>query len=122
MNLFNHRVHIINTLVYYGALVLNIFLGWIIIRLNTDYLEVAVYGQFAFFITSILFGKSLFGFGVFESSSRLLALGKNRDEQRNILGISLLWAFIFAIAFFTLLMGIAKPINRIGNSSSRVTR
>lgn len=97
MNLFNHRVHIINTLVYYGALVLNIFLGWIIIRLNTDYLEVAVYGQFAFFITSILFGKSLFGFGVFESSSRLLALGKNRDEQRNILGISLLWAFIFAI-------------------------
>lgn len=96
MNLHTHRVNIFNTLLYYLALIFNIFLGWIITRLNTDYLEVNAYGQFAFFVTLILFAKSLFGLGVFESTSRLLALSKNRNERKNILGTSLLWALIFA--------------------------
>ena len=57
----------INILVYYGALLFNIFFGWILAKLNTQYLEVAAYGQFSFFITFVLLGRSFFDFGVFES-------------------------------------------------------
>ena len=97
MNLQRTGVHIFNTLIYYSALIFNIFLGWIITRFNTEYLEVNAYGQFAFFVTLILFTKSLFGFGVFESTSRLLALSKSRIERKNILGTSFLWGLTFAL-------------------------
>jgi len=78
-------------------MILNIFLGWILARLNTHYMEVAVYGQFAFFVTIILFGRSLFDFGVFEASSRLMAVEKNAEERSRLLGSSLLWAILFAL-------------------------
>jgi len=94
---------IANTLIYFAAMILNIFLGWILARLNTHYLEVAVYGQFAFFLTIVIFGRSIFDFGVFEASSRLMAVEKNSEERSNLLGSSLLWAILFALlAVFTL--------------------
>jgi O-antigen/teichoic acid export membrane protein len=87
----------INILVYYGALILNIFLGWALAKLNTQYLEVAAYGQFSFFITFVLLGRSFFDFGVFESISRLLAVNEDRNEEKKLIGTSLFWAIIFAL-------------------------
>jgi O-antigen/teichoic acid export membrane protein len=88
---------IINTLVYYSALIINIFLGWVLVRINTHYLEIAAYGQYAFFVTIILFGRSLFDFGVFEASARLLTATKTDEERRILFGTGLLWAMVFAV-------------------------
>jgi len=93
----SRRESIDNTIFFYVAMILNIILGWMIARLNTDYLEVPVYGQLAFFITIILFGRSLFDFGFFEASSRLMAIEKDEAARKRLLGASFLWAVLFAI-------------------------
>jgi O-antigen/teichoic acid export membrane protein len=86
-----------NILFYYGALLTNIFLGWVLAKLNTQYLQVAAYGQFSFFITFVLLGRSFFDFGVFESISRLLAVNRDKSEEKKLIGTSLFWAVIFAL-------------------------
>jgi O-antigen/teichoic acid export membrane protein len=97
VNNYSRKQSIMHTLVYFSALIINIFLGWILAKINTNYLEVAAYGQYAFFITVILFGRSLFDFGVFEASSRLMTTRETSDQQRSLLGTGLMWAIAFAL-------------------------
>ena len=113
MDLESRKESITNTLIYYTALILNIFLGWVLARLNTHYLEVAVYGQFAFFITFVLLGRSLFDFGVFEASSRLMAVEKSGIERSRLLGASLLWAILFALLSVFALFFLGKIVDNI---------
>ncbi len=88
---------LINVLIYYIALILNIFLGWIIAKLNTEYLSVADYGRYSFFIIVMFFSRSFFGFGVIESTSRLLAVTKSQIELRRLAGTSIIWTLIFFV-------------------------
>ena len=88
---------VINTFIYYSALVFNIFIGWILTKINTNYLEISVYGQLAFFITFISLSRSFFSFGVFESTSRLLAFTNELVKNSRLLGSSLIWALIFSL-------------------------
>ncbi len=109
----SRRESIDNTLFFYAAMVLNIFLGWIIARLNTDYLEVPVYGQLAFFTTIILFGRTLFDFGFFEASSRLMAIEKDKAVRSRLLGASFLWAIFFALLSVVILYLLGEFIDSI---------
>jgi len=103
VNNYSRKQSIIHTLVYFSALIINIFLGWILAKINTNYLEVSAYGQYAFFVTLILFGRSLFDFGIFESTSRLMTTRESTEQQRLLLGTGLVWAVVFALVSVVIL-------------------
>ncbi len=88
----------------YTAQILNLFLGWIVTKLNISQLSVEEFGRFTFFITLINASFIFFTFGVFEASSRLLALSESRNESDRILTVSLSFAltsyFIFTLFFW----------------------
>ncbi len=86
-----------NVTIYYAALIFNIFLGWIIAKLNTEYLSVADYGRYSFFIIFIYFSRAFFGFGVMEGTSRLVAICQNSQEVKRLTGTSLSWILLFFI-------------------------
>jgi O-antigen/teichoic acid export membrane protein len=88
---------VINTIVYFSALLLNIFFGWFLTKINTNHLTVSAYGQLAFFITFISLSRSIFSFGVFESTSRLLAITNEPVEKSRLLGSSLILALVFSL-------------------------
>ena len=69
-------------LFFYVALLFNIFLGWLLTKINTGFLSVADYGKYSFFIVSIYFSRSLFGLGMFEGSSRILAITTSTQDLR----------------------------------------
>ncbi len=93
-----------NTFTLYGAIILNILLGWVVAKLNTHYLTVEEYGQYAFFIVVIYYSRVFFTFGTFESASRILALEKNSENKRKYFGASFVSAFVFIIPFMLILV------------------
>lgn len=99
---------VINTIIYYSALIFNIFIGWILTKINTNYLEISAFGQLAFFIAFASLSRSFFSFGVFESASRLLAVTKDSVEKSRLLGSSLILALIFSLlaSIFVFVAGI----------------
>ncbi len=99
-----------NTLIYFGALVLNIVLGWVLAKLNTSYLSVEAYGRYSFFLIVLFMSRSFFGFGLYESVSRRLALTEDEGRRRQLIGTTLIWSlafyalytvFLFAAALFS---------------------
>jgi O-antigen/teichoic acid export membrane protein len=72
-------------------------LGWIITKLNTEYLSVVDYGRYSFFVIVIFFSRSFFGFGVFESTSRLMTVVSLKEESNQLAGTSILWTLVFFV-------------------------
>ncbi len=89
----------------YFVQVLNLFLAWVITKLNVTYLTIPEYGQYSFFITAINTIYIFFTFGLTESTSRLIALTEKEKNYRKILAASLLIAFfsylIFSLVFWS---------------------
>ena len=90
---------IIGTAIYFSSLLLNIFLGWVVAKLNTTYLDLISYGRYSFFIVVLYFSCVFFSFGLFESASRLLAISPQRTERRQLMGAGLLLSCIFIIVY-----------------------
>ena len=86
-----------NTFIYYSALISSIFIGWLITKINTNYLEISAYGQYSFFITFIVLSRSFFSFGFFESSSRLLAVSTDKEDRAQLMGAGLSLALVFSL-------------------------
>lgn len=105
----NNRQLAKKTFFLYGAIVLNIILGWLITKLNTEYLSVADYGKYAFFIVAVYLGASVFNFGIAESQSRLLAVKKEGSSELNGAGLLLL---LFAAILFSV---IAWPLAHVAD-------
>jgi O-antigen/teichoic acid export membrane protein len=97
------------TLSLYGAQILNLLLGWGIAKFNVTYLSVPEFGQFNFFITTINSIYIFFTFGVFESSSRLIALTETEAEYRKLLAASLSLSFI-SYFLFTVVIFLSRNI------------
>ena len=99
---------VIETSLYFAALILNIFLGWLVTKLNTTYLDLVAYGRYSFFIIILFFSRSFFGFGLFESASHLLAVSPDAAERKKILGSGVLFSAAFSIIYtvFFLLLAI----------------
>lgn len=88
-----------HTLLLYSAVIINIFLGWAITKLNTHFLTIDEFGQYSFFVAAVYFILSFFTFGVFDSNSRLQALQKNETERRQYFAATLIIAVFFSIIF-----------------------
>lgn len=97
------------TFVFYFAQLFNLFLGWVVAKLNVTHLTVAEYGQFSFFITVINVVYVFFTIGIFESASRQIALSESPHRYRRILGATLFLSLLSYIAF-TVLFGLSSPI------------
>jgi len=95
----SNQTTLIRVFVYYAALVFNIFLGWVLAKINTHYLTVPEYGKYSFFIIFIFLSRSFFSAGVFESTSRLLAVSGSKEGSQKLIGTSLVWAIIFTFPF-----------------------
>lgn len=92
------------TFLLYSSVILNIFLGWVIAKLNTSYLSIDEFGQYTFFIAVIYFLLPFFTFGVFESNSRLLAFQEDKIEKRKYFGVTFISAIILSIPLFLFLL------------------
>jgi O-antigen/teichoic acid export membrane protein len=104
---------IIETAIYFSSLLLNIFLGWVLAKFNTANLELADYGRYSFFIIVLYFSRTFFGFGMFDSASRLLAITPHDSERKQLLGAGLLFSCGFIILyslFFLLSAGISDRL------------
>jgi O-antigen/teichoic acid export membrane protein len=99
---------IIETGLYFTTLILNIFLGWVVTKLNTTYLDLVEYGRYSFFIIILFFSRSFFGFGIFESASRLLAVTPDDRERKQIMRTGFLLSGGFSVLFtmFFLLLAV----------------
>ena len=83
----------------YFAILFNTLLGYVAVKLNTNLLSVSDFGKYSFFITTIAFSQSLFTFGLFESTARLLAIEKDHFNLRKIQGTSYLLTLIFGLIY-----------------------
>ncbi len=93
----------------YAATIFNIILGWLVAKLNTTWLSVDDYGKYAFFITATYLSAAFFNFGIGESCSRLLAVLKTRDEQRQLSAATFVW-FLFGWLLFGLVLYAIAPL------------
>jgi len=101
------------TLSLYGAQIFNLLLGWAIAKFNVSYLTVAEYGQFTFFITVVNSIFIFFTFGIFESSSRLIALSENDADYRKLLAGSITLAFFSYLVFTAVLFFSRGVLDRV---------
>ncbi len=97
-----------STFFLYGAQIASLLLGWGVARLNVTYLSVDEYGQFNFFITIVNVSFIFFTLGLFEASSRLLAVSEKPTDSRRMISASLLSTLI-AYVIFTLFLLFANP-------------
>ncbi len=100
------------TFYLYLAQIINLFLGWVVTRLNITYLSLQEYGQLSFFITAANVTYVFFPLGVFESSSRLIALSREEGEYRRMLGATLGFTFVLFVAFTLFFRGSAPFFER----------
>ena len=107
----SQKTTLLNVSIYYSALIFNIFLGWVLAKINTQYLTVPEYGKYSFFIIFIFLSLSFFSAGVFESASRLLAVSESKEESRKLIGTSLAWTLIFTIPFTIFILIASSIIN-----------
>jgi len=97
------------TFVFYFAQLLNLFLGWVVAKLNVTHLTVAEYGQLSFFITVINIAYVFFTIGIFESASRQIAITESLGRYRQILAATIFFSLISYLVFTTL-FGLSHPI------------
>ena len=102
-----------STLVYFGALIFNIILGWILAKINTHYLSVGAYGVYSFFLIFLFMSRAFFGFGLFESVSRHLALTGDELKRRQYFGTALVWSLIFSVVFSLVMLLASLFIDRL---------
>ncbi|MBN2365700.1 MAG: lipopolysaccharide biosynthesis protein, partial [Calditrichaeota bacterium] len=100
-------------IVLYGVQVLNLGIGWAITRLNISSLSVGEFGQFNLFITLINSLFIFFTFGIFEASSRMLALSRSQEESGKILAASLSLAILTYLLFSLVLFILKDFVNDI---------
>ena len=99
------------TFYLYLAQIVNLFLGWVVTRLNITHLSVSEYGQLSFFITAVNVSYVFFTLGIFESASRLMALEKSEREYRRLLAATLvLTAGVYGA--FALFFRVSAPLFR----------
>jgi O-antigen/teichoic acid export membrane protein len=87
------------TTVLYAAQITNLILGWVVAKLNVNYLSVSEYGQFTFFLTVINVIFIFFTLGTFEAASRLAALSEDNRQYRKIAAATISITFASYLLF-----------------------
>ena len=92
------------TVVLFAAQIINALLGVAVTGMNARALSVEEYGLFTFALVLILFVAWFFDFGFFSAGSRIVALAKDRIEERKIVGSLIVLCLILGIGFSIVLL------------------
>ncbi len=84
----------------YTAKILVILFGFIIMPIITRHLGPEKYGIFAFVLTLINFIALFFDFGIFPAGSRFIALEKNKDKSKELIGSLIILTIFISISLF----------------------
>jgi O-antigen/teichoic acid export membrane protein len=90
-------LHIKKTTILYIAMLLNVALGYIITKINTNFLTLTEFGMYSLFINTILFSRVFFSFGLFETTARIVAIEKNFMVIREYYAANLIFALILGV-------------------------
>lgn len=85
--------------ILYLSMILNLLLGFIVTKINTTLLSVAEYGMFSLCINTIVFTHVFFSCGLFEASSRLIAVEQYKQKTKEISGTTIILTVILGIFF-----------------------
>jgi O-antigen/teichoic acid export membrane protein len=88
----------------YIAILLNTLFGYLAVKLNTNLLSVTAFGYYSFFIATIIFSQTFFSLGLFESTSRLLAIEKEPTRARKLHGTLFLITLVLGILYMLFIL------------------
>lgn len=101
------------TFFLYSAMLVNVLLGYFITKLNTEYLSLNEFGMYNLFINTILFAGVFFSLGLFESTSRLIAVEPDKKDARRLFGTSLILTLLLGFALNLLVLILSFFFDRI---------
>src|SRR3990172_4611329 len=105
------------TLVLFLAQVANVLLGVAVTGLNALALSVEEYGFFSFALVIIIFVAWFFDFGLFSAGSRIVALAREKSEERKIVGALIILCFVLGIGLSLVLIVISFFIDSLFRSN-----
>ncbi len=85
--------------------------------INTRYLSQTDFGSLNFYIQVITFLALIFEFGYFAAGSRLIAIQKEYQEERKLIGALIVIGIFISMAFVLLLFGISFFIDGLFDSN-----
>ncbi len=95
------------TVVLFAAQIINALLGVAVTGMNARALSVEEYGLFSFALVLILFVAWFFDFGFFSAGSRIVALAKDKIEERKIVGTLIVLCLILGVGFSIVLFALS---------------
>ncbi len=90
-------LHLKKTTILYIAMLLNVALGYLITKINTNFLPLAEFGMYSLFINTILLSRVFFSFGLFETTARIVAVEKDSTVIREYHGANLIFTLILGV-------------------------
>lgn len=101
------------TFYLYSAMLFNVLLGYVVTKLNTEYLTLTEFGMYNLFINTILFAGVFFSLGLFESTSRLIAVEPDKKRARELFGTNLVITLLLGFALNLLVLTLSFFFDRI---------
>jgi O-antigen/teichoic acid export membrane protein len=97
----------------------SMFAGLLVSLIQGRWMEPSEMGRFTFCLSIIVIGGLFFEVGIFSAGSRLLALARDEDEERQTLGALTLMAGAISLAFAAFVAVAAVPIDLIFGKNVR---
>jgi O-antigen/teichoic acid export membrane protein len=91
----------------------NVVLGYLITKINTNFLTLAEYGMYSLFINTILFTRVFFSFGLFETTARIVVIEKNTQTAREYYGSNLIITLVLGVLLNLTILIISLFFNSI---------
>lgn len=106
-----------HTVLLFSAQIITALLGIAVTGLNARTLSMEDFGLFSFAIVVILFVAWFFDFGLFAAAARVVALAKDKDEERRILGSLIVLCLIVGTGFAIALLVLSLFIDSLFGSN-----
>jgi O-antigen/teichoic acid export membrane protein len=105
------------TIALFLAQTANVLLGVAVTGLNARALTVEEYGAFSFALVVIIFVAWFFDFGLFSAGSRIVALAREKTEERKIIGTLIVLCLGLGISFSAVLLIVSLFIDSLFRSN-----
>jgi len=105
------------TIILFLAQTVNVLLGVAVTALNARALTVEEYGAFSFALVVIIFVAWFFDFGLFAAGSRIVALAREKIEERQIIGTLIVLSLGLGVSFSAVLLLVSLFIDSVFRSN-----
>lgn len=85
------------TTALYISMLFNVALGYTITKINSNYLSLAEFGMYSLFINTIIFSRIFFSFGLFETTTKIIATENNDVTIRELYGTNLVITLVLGL-------------------------